>query len=231
MPTLNAHAKILLSAVQLEERGDIPFTQEKLIIEVWKRYPDTFGLRKYEKEHPDSNKVIANLSGKSGMVHKELLTRIDTELYVLTPKGRDIAYEVTAALDLLLGKSPPTPLPTKNGLNEDVNKFCDRIMESKALSMLMFNEQGLITLPIAFQFWGIHSKANGVVLDACMEEFNGHLETVRRVVLGSDGNIVLRNGRCVGWDDMARIQQVHSYMLDKFKSVLGLLKNRKRRKA
>src|SRR6516164_2489687 len=62
--------KILLAASTLEERGTVPFTAEALIVAVWERYPQSFGLKGFEERHPDSNKVLSALMGEKGLAKR-----------------------------------------------------------------------------------------------------------------------------------------------------------------
>lgn len=81
------------------------FTSEDLLVSAWKRDPLAFGLRGYEREYPDSDKVRKELdsrgarpgSGSTGLVSSGLILRVRERIYRLTPAGFAAAAEVVGA--------------------------------------------------------------------------------------------------------------------------------------
>lgn len=66
------------------------FSAEDLLMEAWRRDRDAWGLRGYERDHPDSEKIRAELDRanvKGGMVGLGLLERVSARVYKLTPAG------------------------------------------------------------------------------------------------------------------------------------------------
>lgn len=85
-PSLNDY--VVLAAYSLV--GDDPnrkFTAEELLVEVWELNPEGFGLRGFERKHPDANKLYTKLDGKSGLVAEGILRKVGQRVYRLTPKG------------------------------------------------------------------------------------------------------------------------------------------------
>jgi len=77
-------AELLLEAAsQLSASGDEPFSAERLIVAAWQHAPKAFGLRGYQDQHPDSNRIIAELVGQKGLVAKGRLERVAAKLYRL----------------------------------------------------------------------------------------------------------------------------------------------------
>ena len=76
--------KILLAAHQLEENGQSPFTAEALIVVAWQKYPKTFGLKGFDTQYPDSNKVLASIMGEKGLARRGWLSKAGQKLYTLT---------------------------------------------------------------------------------------------------------------------------------------------------
>ena len=93
--------KILLAAFQLEEQGHSPFSAETLIVSAWQKYPSTFGLKGYDEQFPDSNKVLASIMGEKGLARRGWLTKMGQKLYSLSQEGR------VAVRRLLQGEDQP----------------------------------------------------------------------------------------------------------------------------
>ena len=81
------------------------FTSEDLLVSAWKRDPLAFGLRGYEREYPDSDKVRKELdsrgarpgSASTGLVSSGLILRVRERIYRFTPAGLAAAVEVVGA--------------------------------------------------------------------------------------------------------------------------------------
>lgn len=81
------------------------FTSEDLLVSAWKRDPLAFGLRGYEREYPDSDKVRKELDSRgarpgsvsTGLVSAGLILRVRERIYRLTPAGLATAAEVVGA--------------------------------------------------------------------------------------------------------------------------------------
>src|SRR5437868_7034435 len=93
--------KILLAAFDLEEAGHTPFSAEALIVSVWKKFPDTFGLKEFSDQYPDSNKVLVGLMGKRGLAWRGWLAKLGQKQYALTREGRQMVRR------LLMGEEHP----------------------------------------------------------------------------------------------------------------------------
>jgi len=84
---------LVLVAAQEITGGDLKqdFAAEKLLVEVWKHEREAFGLRGYEREHPDANKLYTKLDGKKGLVARGLLEKSGERRFRLTRTGLDTA--------------------------------------------------------------------------------------------------------------------------------------------
>ncbi len=227
--TLSGSTKVLIASVQLEEREG-SFTQEQLILESWKWFPDTFGLKGSEDKHPCSNKVNSLLFGNRGLVSRGMLKRIerdDGKRYLLTSKGRDLAYEVAMALDLPFGKPPPTPTPTANGLPDRLNEFLNRVLiNSDAFDKIHFQQDDIVTFPEALAFWGVPQDSKGELIAVRLDEFEMDLKMVDEVMKGTNGELTLHCGRSVSWDDLKTIRVLHASLGKHYRGLLGVLKGR-----
>jgi len=84
--------QVILAAIDCSN-GDLQktFTFEELLVRAWKREPRSWGLRGFEREHPDSERIHRELDsrgkGSSGLVDLGLLEKVEARVYRLTPKG------------------------------------------------------------------------------------------------------------------------------------------------
>src|SRR5712675_2622236 len=106
--------QVMLAALDCSG-GDLEktFTSEDLLVAAWKRDRLAFGLRGYEQEHPDSDKVRKELdsrgarqgSASTGLVSSGFLLRVRERMYRLTPAGLAAAAEVVGAEPDARGKA------------------------------------------------------------------------------------------------------------------------------
>lgn len=92
---LTVRQKILLAAVTLGDDAEA-FTVEDLIVRSWEQFPESFALRGYQARHPDSNRVLAKLSGTDGLCGMGWLEHTDQRMYRMTRKGRLVAKQLHA---------------------------------------------------------------------------------------------------------------------------------------
>lgn len=81
--------KILLAAVALAE-GGAAFTTEDLVVRAWELFPESFALRGCAR-FPDSNRVLAKLSGRDGLCGLGWFQHTAQRTYRVTRKGRAMA--------------------------------------------------------------------------------------------------------------------------------------------
>lgn len=68
---------IVEAARALTNTGQCTFTKEELCVLAWKRHPKLMGLRGYESQYPDINRVGACLSHKDGPIKQGHLIKAD----------------------------------------------------------------------------------------------------------------------------------------------------------
>ena len=84
MRSLSVRDKILLVAAGLPRE---PFTDARLVVECWRRWPATFGLSGYHTVHPDSARVTPRLATGEVLLKTGLIERVDEGTYVVTSAG------------------------------------------------------------------------------------------------------------------------------------------------
>jgi hypothetical protein len=92
---------------------DKAFTAEDLVVAAWKRDRVAWGLRGYEHDYPDADRLRKEIdsrgardgSSSTGLVASGLLTRVRERIYRLTPAGMAAAAEVVGAEPDTRGKA------------------------------------------------------------------------------------------------------------------------------
>lgn len=211
--------KILLAAETLDKQGQSPFSAETLIVESWKRFPKTFGLKGYVEQHPDSNKILSSIMGEKGLVRRGWLVKMGQKLYSLTQDGRRVVRRIT---------QDDEPLPSSLvKLSRDQERFLLNLLDSSAVQKFEENRKAELTFADACRFWGITENMKGDALDERLGQFNRHLAELERQFADSDG--LLSNDRHVEAGDLRVLTNIHHYMEDRFDRHLNLLKSRTRK--
>lgn len=105
---LTVRQKILVAAAGLEGDAET-FSVEDLIVKAWNLYPESFSLRGYHAQHPDSNRVLAKLSGNDGLCGLGWLEHAESRMYKITRKGKVLAKQLAAMQAGLATGSPALP--------------------------------------------------------------------------------------------------------------------------
>lgn len=103
---LTVRQKIFVAAASLAGQVET-FTTEDLVVKVWQLFPESFSLRGHDERHPDSNRVLAKLSGIDGLCGLGWLTHTDQRTYRVTRKGHKVARQLGALLALPAPTKPP----------------------------------------------------------------------------------------------------------------------------
>jgi hypothetical protein len=105
---LNIRQKILVTAAELPADG---FSTHALAAAAWRRFPESFSLDVPGESLPNSNAVIAKLSGLDGIVARGWLVRIGEGTYQVTARGRREAAALGAAVAAPVVPPKPPPAP------------------------------------------------------------------------------------------------------------------------
>jgi hypothetical protein len=211
--------KILLAAETLDKQGQSPFSAETLIVESWKRFPRTFGLKGYVEQHPDSNKILSSIMGEKGLVRRGWLVKMGQKMYSLTQDGRRIVRRITQ------DDEPLTSALVK--LSRDQETFLQKLTEESAYQKFEENRKAELTFADACRFWGITENMKGDALDERLEHFNRRLAELERVF--ADGDALLSGGLEVDAGLIRVLTNIHRYMEDRFDRHLNLLRSRARK--
>ncbi len=212
--------KILLAGFQLEEQGQSPFSAEALIVVAWQKYPRTFGLKGYDDQYPDSNKVLASIMGEKGLARRGWLNKMGQKLYSLSNDGR------RAVRRLLQGEEAPETVKRERPikLSKDQDKLMQGLFETSAYEKCREGRHQELTFADACRFWGITENQSGEILDARLDHVRAALADIERIVGMSSAN--LSDGHNIGSDDVAQMCQIHTQLTQRFGRHLNLLRNR-----
>lgn len=214
--------KILLAAAHLEDQGQSPFSAEALIVSAWRKYPKTFGLKGFEDQYPDSNKVLSGIMGEKGLPRRGWMTKVGQKLYSLTRDGRQIVRK------LLQGEDTP-PLTAKRSaskLTRDQDLLLQGLLASAAYGKLRQGRQAEWTFTEACKFWSMNDR-QGAAVDARLDELQRHLRAIEKALAA--GPQALGNGREVTAAEVGSLCDLHHQLEQRFGRHLNLLRSRAER--
>jgi hypothetical protein len=208
--------KILLAAWHLEEAGQSPFSAEALIVGAWQKYPRAFGLRGFEEQYPDSNKVLSGIMGERGLPGRGWLAKVGQKLYSLTREGRQVVRR------LQLGEEPAPP-PRKARLSREQDLLLQGLLASAAWHKHRQGTEQEWTFSEACRFWNMADRT-GEAIDARLDEIQSALAGAERALRG--GGATLGNGRSVAGEEVGALCDLHQALERRFARHLNLLRSR-----
>jgi hypothetical protein len=210
--------KILVAANELDQQGQSPFTAEALIVAVWQKFPNTFGLRGFADQYPDSNKVLSSLMGEKGLARRGWLVKTGQKMYALTREGRRVIRRVT------LQEDDVPEEPQLQRLPRDLERFVIGLFDSSAVQKFEENRKAELTFADACRFWGITENMKGEQLDEKLGAVQRNLAELDRFFADTDAE--LTSGRVLGAGDIRVLTNIHRHMEDRFERHLNLLRSR-----
>ncbi len=209
--------KILLAAYALDKKGQTSFTAEDLVVNAWKQFGATFGLKGYEEKFPDSNKVLSSIMGERGLARRGWLMKIGQKQYAFTKDGRRVAAR-------LLGESVEESASEHVVFARDREKFLLGLFNSTAYRKFESNQKSELAFADACRFWDFSQNLQGEAVDQRLHEVESILNEVEQQLAQQDGH--LSNGRILTAGDIRVLRNIHRYMEDRFDRLLNLLRSR-----
>lgn len=215
--SLTLTEKVLLAAVECAKgTAASTFTAEALAVQAWKMDRNAFGLRGFESEYPDSNKIFKSIDSKGGLVAKALISKVGDRTFTVTPAG----FAKATALD-------PTNDDIRKpdrGLATEVN----RIICHPVFREWLTDPQKPNKFYAAGHFWGIAAgtpprvirdrlKHIEVTLIAALD----YLDTNGTETLWGEREQVIAERR-----DIERCLEFNTTLKERFKQELTLLTSR-----
>jgi hypothetical protein len=217
--------KILLAASRLEEAGQSPFSAEALIVGVWQQYPRTFGLKGYEEQYPDSNKVLSSVMGEKGLPRRGWLAKVGQKLYALTREGRQMVRRLQLD-DASVEPAAPAVPAVPAGLPREHDVLLQGLLASAVWAKFRQGRQQEWTFSEACRFWGV-GDLKGPALDARLDQMQAALTQAERALAG--GSTTLGNSRSVSARELAQLCDLHAQLEQRFCRHLNLLRTRAER--
>lgn len=165
----NQERLILEAAIRLTQRKGHGFKAADLVVETWKKNPDEFGLAGYEKQYPDSNRVISKLYGVRGMLRSGgPLTKLDALLFCLTA---DVCEQLGIPLPVVKkveekavkeegeeGVVIPASPAIGDQLTPGQEYYLEKVFQSEAWNKYRAGRTEQITYEEASAFWGLSDE-------------------------------------------------------------------------
>ncbi len=186
------------------------FTAEELVVAAWKADIHAFGLPGYEVDYPDSNRVLANLMGKRGLVRCGMLSRRGPKRYALTVAGTRSAGQAGDRLP-----------KRQNALSGPLERFLTMVDESKAVALFRQSRRVEITFMDVCRLWGIREDMAPGQVEAVVDDFTFQLGRASQAL--DAGDVVLPSGRVVTADLGRELQNIHRSLLDRYARLLKLM--------
>jgi hypothetical protein len=205
----------------LEEKGESPFSAEALIVAAWQKFPRAFGLKGFSDQYPDSNKVLASIMGEKGLARRGWLIKMGQKLYALTREGKQVVRRLMSDGSDSADLSGPEPAK----FSREQEKLLLGLLASSAVEKFQEGRKLEMQFADAARFWGITDNMGGEALDSKLNRLRASLADFDRL-LGAAGT-TLSNGRSVSGDDVALLNDVHTYLEEKFSRHLTLLRSRR----
>jgi hypothetical protein len=206
------------SGVDLEKT----FTAEDLLVAAWKRDRVAWGLRGYEQEYPDADRLRKEIDSRgaregnqsTGLVASGLLSRVRERIYRLTPAGLAVAAEVVGAEPDARGKA-------ERGLADAVKTILSHTVFRGWLkdtrSPKHFRDAG--------HFWGVAPGTPPKVIQARIIDVDRTLDKALSLLdSGGVDEIAARHGKALfDRHDIERAKNFHAMLKERFAKDLATL--------
>lgn len=211
--------KILLAALQCSE-GDLDrtFTMEELAVSAWQLDPMAFGLRGFESEHPDSERLHRELDsrgkGQKGLVDQGLLTKVRARVYRMTVKGLQRASTMR-----------PDDAGAREKVDRNLEKSVRAILDHQVFSSWLKDRSNPRSFREAGHFWGVAPGTPPRVIRERVERVD-HVVVAALEELDKRGLQELADGRGrVAFDrtDLMHAQEFQDTLKSRFAEDLRLL--------
>lgn len=208
---LTVNQRLLLAAACCEEAGHVPFTAEALVVAAWKASPKLFGLRGYEAEYPDCNRVFSSIMGERGLARKGWFIKVGQKLYSLSRQGKEEVARIRAGDD--------SPLPRRRALMKiqvpkDLEQQLVALFTTTAFRRYEEGMKRETTYRDAARFWGLAENAHGEAVDATLAKVPAAVAAVEQLLIGDA--VELSNGQSVNVADLKALGAVHRFLVEQF---------------
>lgn len=218
--------QVLLAALDCSG-GDLQktFTSEDLLVAAWKRDHFAWGLRGYEQDYPDVDKLRKELDSRgareggaaTGLVSSGLVSRVGQRMYRLTPAGLAAAAEVVGAE------------PDARGKADRVLADAVGVILSHSVFRAWLKDP---SIPKHFRdaghFWGIAPGTPSRVIQTRILDVDRTLERALSLLdAGGVNEVAARHGKALfDRSDIERAKNFHAVLKERFAKDLATLQVR-----
>ena len=215
--------QVLLAALDCSG-GDLgkAFTSEDLLVAAWKRDRLAWGLRGYERDHPDVDKLRKEIDSRgaregtpsTGLVSAGLLLRVRERMYRLTPAGLAAASEV-------VGAEPDTRGKATRALADAV----DSILSHSVFRAWLKDPSSPKHFRDAGHFWGVAPGTPAKVIQSRILDVDRNLETALGI-LDTEGinEVTARHGKALfDRTDIEQAKKFQAVLKERFAKDLATL--------
>jgi hypothetical protein len=221
---LTVPEKLLLASLEARKRG-ATFTAEDLVVEAWRKYPDTFGLSGYSELYPDSNRVLTNIMGTKGMRGKGWLRKVGEKQYQLTSAALSQGQVLLSQIEGAGAKSETRFLRAE--LDRQATAALARIISTPAARKALTKQTDALTFNDACGFWDITVRSNANTLSARLAEATVLLDRAQEASAHSSGEEGLKIGNAsITQYQIETLVNLNLQMQEMFKSELDILRRR-----
>lgn len=222
---LGLKEKLLLAALACSNgETDKSFTGEDLLVEAWKQDPRAWGLRGYELEHPDLEKLRKEIdsrgksTGSQSLVNNGFLAKQEGRIYRLTSKGLAAAARLRQP-----GKVIDQTVQTKVG--RELQSRIKPILDSPIFTSWIKNSEQPKLFRDAGYFWQIGPGSPALTVRKRVTEIDDVLQAASQF-LNDHGVEEIADARgkvLFDRNDLERCVQFQQTLKDRFARELAIL--------
>lgn len=217
--SLSVVDKILLAALKCSD-AEIrkTFTAEQLLVAAWESDRWAFGLRGFENQHPDANKVYTKIDGTSGLVRRGMLEAEGDRILRITVAGLAQAQSIKMSIG-----EDMSVVQVK--VDRQLQEALVRLINSREFRDWLENPSREWRFREAGSFWGIAPGTPAKTVRKRVGEVERVLEAARqRMDQMSTDSIVEQRGRnLVDRSDIDRLLELHNSLKRRFSRDLRMM--------
>ena len=202
------------------DKGHI-FTEADITVAAWKRFPETFGLRGYANEYPDSKHILSNIMGQKGLRGKRWISQLGDTRYTLTQSGLDYAGGLVTS-DSAVSEQ------VKKSVADDHLRILRRLFEGTAYKFWSQGKGDELIFRDASDFWNITPGSTAEELDDRLTNIENVFLLVREL-LKDERSLEVSNSKSITAADIDACAALNGHLQDMFRDDLSYIKRREKK--
>ena len=218
---LTTAEKILVALfTERPQKGHV-FTEADITVLAWKRFPETFGLRGYADQYPDSKHILSNIMGQKGLRGKRWISPLGATRYALTQSGLDYASG-------LLGSSANIGEQLQKSVGDDHLRVLRRLFDGTAYKFWVEGRAEELIFRDACSFWNITPASTGEELEDRLATIEHVLSSVKEL-LKNRVTLKILNNLSITIEDINSCSDLNGHLQTVFANDLSYIKRRETR--